>query len=41
VIERAAMGIGDELFEQNRKRLLELLTRLSYEQREVTLASGA
>jgi orotate phosphoribosyltransferase len=34
------MSIGDELFEQNRKRLLELMTRLSYEQREVTLASG-
>jgi orotate phosphoribosyltransferase len=35
------MMIGEELFEQNRKRLLALLTRLSYEQREVTLASGA
>src|SRR3954453_194464 len=34
------MAIGDELFEQNRARLLELLKRLSYEQREVTLASG-
>ena len=33
--------IGEELFEQNRQRLLALLTRLSYEQREVTLASGA
>jgi orotate phosphoribosyltransferase len=40
VIEKAAMSIGDELFEQNRRRLLELMTRLSYEQREVTLASG-
>jgi orotate phosphoribosyltransferase len=35
------MGIGDELQERQRKRLLELLTELSYEQREVTLASGA
>jgi orotate phosphoribosyltransferase len=35
------MSIGEELFEQNRKRLLELMTKLSYEQREVTLASGA
>jgi orotate phosphoribosyltransferase len=35
------MSIGDELYERNRKRLLELLTKLSYEQREVTLASGA
>jgi orotate phosphoribosyltransferase len=35
------MSIGDDLHERNRKRLLELLTRLSYEQREVTLASGA
>ena len=34
------MAIGDELFEQNRARLLALLKRLSYEQREVTLASG-
>jgi orotate phosphoribosyltransferase len=33
--------IGEELFEQNRRRLLALLTTLSYEQREVTLASGA
>jgi orotate phosphoribosyltransferase len=32
--------IGDELFEQNRDRLLVLLKHLSYEQREVTLASG-
>jgi orotate phosphoribosyltransferase len=32
--------IGDELFQQNRARLLDLLKRLSYEQREVTLASG-
>jgi len=37
----APMGIGDELFEQNRQRLLVLMTTLSYEQREVTLASGA
>jgi orotate phosphoribosyltransferase len=35
------MGIGEELYEQNRKRLLALLTELSYEKREVTLASGA
>jgi orotate phosphoribosyltransferase len=35
------MSIGDELFEQNRKRLLALMATLSYEQREVTLASGA
>jgi len=35
------MTIGEELFEQNRRRLLALLTKLSYEQREVTLASGA
>ncbi|HEY2731731.1 MAG TPA: orotate phosphoribosyltransferase [Polyangia bacterium] len=35
------MSIGEDLFEQNRKRLLALLTELSYEQREVTLASGA
>jgi orotate phosphoribosyltransferase len=32
--------IGDELFEERRERLLQLLKRLSYEQREVTLASG-
>jgi orotate phosphoribosyltransferase len=31
---------GKELFERHRARLLELLTRLSYEQREVTLSSG-
>src|SRR5262249_6180974 len=35
------MSIGEELYEQNRKRLLALLTELSYERREVTLASGA
>jgi orotate phosphoribosyltransferase len=35
------MSIGEDLFQQNRKRLLALLTKLSYEQREVTLASGA
>jgi orotate phosphoribosyltransferase len=34
------MAIGAELFEENRQRLLALLRRLSYEQREVTLASG-
>jgi orotate phosphoribosyltransferase len=34
------MAIGDALFEENRARLLGLLKRLSYEQREVTLASG-
>lgn len=33
--------LGDELFESKRARLLALLTRLSYERREVTLASGA
>ena len=32
--------IGTELFERQRARLLELLKRLSYESREVTLASG-
>ena len=35
------MSIGADLFEQNRKRLLALMTQLSYEEREVTLASGA
>jgi orotate phosphoribosyltransferase len=34
------MAIGDELAEHHRQRLLTLLTRLSYEQREVTLSSG-
>jgi orotate phosphoribosyltransferase len=34
------MAIGDELYEENRRRLLALLKRLSYEEREVTLASG-
>jgi len=34
------MAIGDELDEHHRVRLLTLLKRLSYEQREVTLASG-
>ena len=29
-----------ELYQQYRSRLLALLTKLSYEQREVTLASG-
>jgi len=33
--------LGDELFELKRTRLLALLARLSYERREVTLASGA
>jgi len=32
--------LGDELFELKRARLLALLARLSYERREVTLASG-
>jgi orotate phosphoribosyltransferase len=32
--------LGDELFELKRARLLALLSRLSYEKREVTLASG-
>ena len=32
--------IGDDLFEERKGRLLALLKRLSYEQREVTLASG-
>jgi orotate phosphoribosyltransferase len=32
--------IGNDLFERQRARLLELLARLSYEKREVTLASG-
>jgi len=40
VVKDDAMAIGDELFEQIRARLLALLKRLSYEQREVTLASG-
>ncbi len=31
---------GSDLFERHRARLLDLLKRLSYEQREVTLASG-
>lgn len=31
---------GNELFEQRRVRLLELLKKLSYEEREVTLSSG-
>ena len=34
------MPIGDELFEHHRARLLTLLKRLSYEEREVTLSSG-
>lgn len=32
--------LGDELFELKRARLLALMSRLSYEKREVTLASG-
>jgi orotate phosphoribosyltransferase len=40
VVEDGAMAIGDELFEENRRRLLALLKRLSYEEREVTLSSG-
>lgn len=32
--------LGDDLFESKRARLLALMTRLSYERREVTLASG-
>jgi orotate phosphoribosyltransferase len=32
--------LGDELFESKRARLLALMARLSYEKREVTLASG-
>lgn len=32
--------LGDELFEAKRSRLLALMARLSYERREVTLASG-
>lgn len=32
--------LGDELFELKRTRLLTLMARLSYEKREVTLASG-
>ena len=31
---------GSDLFERHRERLLELLKRLAYEQREVTLSSG-
>jgi orotate phosphoribosyltransferase len=34
------MSLGTDLFEENRRRLLALLKRLSYEEREVTLASG-
>jgi len=34
------MAIGDELYEHQRERLLALLKRLSYEEREVTLSSG-
>src|SRR5258708_32032069 len=32
--------LADELYQEYRSRLLALLTKLSYEQREVTLASG-
>ena len=35
------MSLADELYEAQRSRLLALLQQLSYEQREVTLASGA
>ena len=35
------MSLADELYEAQRSRLLALLQKLSYEQREVTLASGA
>jgi len=35
-----SLPLADELFEANRQRLLALLKRLSYEEREVTLASG-
>jgi orotate phosphoribosyltransferase len=34
------MSPAQELYEAHRQRLLALLTRLSYEEREVTLASG-
>src|SRR6185436_6176611 len=34
------MSLADELYEAQRARLLVLLKQLSYEQREVTLASG-
>jgi len=34
------MPIGDDLYEHHRGRLLTLLKRLSYEEREVTLSSG-
>jgi orotate phosphoribosyltransferase len=36
----AGSDTANDLFERHRARLLELLTRLSYEQREVTLSSG-
>jgi orotate phosphoribosyltransferase len=36
----AGSDTANELFQRHRARLLELLTRLSYEQREVTLSSG-
>ena len=35
------MSLADELYEAQHRRLLALLQKLSYEQREVTLASGA
>src|SRR5437762_12019001 len=35
------MSLADDLHETRRARLLALLKQLSYEQREVTLASGA
>src|SRR6186713_821677 len=34
------MSLADDLYEAQRARLLELLKQLSYEEREVTLASG-
>jgi orotate phosphoribosyltransferase len=40
VVKTGAMAIGDELYGHHRARLLTLLKRLSYEQRDVTLASG-
>jgi orotate phosphoribosyltransferase len=36
----AGSDTANDLFQRHRARLLELLTRLSYEQREVTLSSG-
>jgi hypothetical protein len=36
----AGSDTANEIHERHRARLLELLTRLSYEQREVTLSAG-